>query len=143
MAGQAEIHDLFYGRVLFQILGYGHGIFLMCFHAHGQSLDSAQYKKTIKRSGHGADSVLVKFEGLVEVIARSDDRTTDDITVATQIFCHRMHHDIGTEGKGCLQIGAGKSIVDNRDQPLGLAHGGYRFDVAKPEQGIGWCLPPI
>ncbi len=53
-----------------------------------------------------------------------------------------MHHDVGAQREGLLEVGRGEGVVDDDQRPAGVGDLGDRFDVEAGEQRIGRCLEP-
>src|SRR3982751_5065661 len=66
----------------------------------------------------------------------------DDIAVAAEVFCGRMHDDVGSQVEGVLQVGGCKSVVYAEKNTPGAGNGGYGCDVDNIHQGIGGGLRP-
>jgi hypothetical protein len=140
--GQARVEHLRDPRVGDQEVDDARGVGAVPVHAHAEGLDAAQHEPRVERTGYRAHRVLVERELLSQFGVAGDQRTADHVGVPAEVLGRRVHHDVGTERDGLLQVRRGEGVVDDQ-QGAGLVRdAGQPGDVGDVQQRVRGRLAP-
>ncbi|MNE40791.1 hypothetical protein D3C80_1348300 [compost metagenome] len=114
------------------------GVGAMAVHAQGQGLDPAHQQRSIVRRQHRPGHVFQPFKAYpINQRLAPDHQPCSDITVATQVFGRRMHHQVGAHFQRPLQIRGAVSVVDHDMQVMPTRGVGHRCDIDQLHVGVG------
>ena len=116
MRRKPRVDHAFYFPVRLQKLRHCHPIQIVAVHAHGKRLKSTRNQKAIHRRETGSSGPLHEIYFFGVFGTRKDHRAADAITVAIQVFRHRVDDDMRPQRDGLLQIRAEECVVHYKRQ---------------------------
>ena len=134
--------NFFYSWVGLEKMGDGGTILAMPFHPDAQGFDAPEYQKTIHGSGYGPAAFLDKIQFIPQSLIVHHQSALDHITVASEVFCSRMHHDVCAKRKRILERRRCKSIVHTQPNLVFLCNRCNAPDVGNVHQWIGGRFRP-
>src|SRR5688572_26250975 len=111
-------------------------------HARVERSDAAKREKAVEWRAGQSETVRPPPELLAERGVASDDRATDDVAVAVQVFRRRVHDEIRAERDRLLEGGGEEGIVGDHQRADGVSGGGDASDVRDTQNRIARRFDP-
>src|SRR6266568_8927041 len=113
MRGEAGIVNFLDSWMLGQEVCNGACILFMLAHPHGQGFNATQREPCVEGCRDTTGCILIELDVLIYLCIVHDQRTTDNIAVAVDVFGCAMDDDVGPQMKRLLKVGAGEGVVND------------------------------
>src|SRR6266508_2536161 len=126
-----------------EVTSYGKSALGRTLHPNEQCPHPALQEPGLERAEHGAGAPAPRADPLPEGIsARRDNRTSEDVTVAIQVFRGRVNHEISAELDGTCQDRGRRGAVDSYAHVHGVGNFCHGREVRDIPHWIGGRLYP-
>lgn len=88
--------------MLLKIMSDLHAVFVVFLHANRERFDASVHEEAVEWRGDGAKGVLHETKSLVKVVPVHHETSHYDIRMAIDVFCDRVHHNIGAQSQRIL-----------------------------------------
>ncbi len=142
MVDQSGVVDLFDGGVIRQKARHGTRVRAVAIHSNAEGFHAAQQQVAVQRSRDGADGELVKPQSRREFVVVRRDKSAYDVGVPAYVLRRGVHHDVGAQGEGTLQVRRGERVIDHQASAVFARGGAQRRNRNNVQERVTRRLDP-